>query len=292
MNNAAKNVLLSSGYTMPLIGFGTYKIQGRDVIYEVVDESLKVGFRSFDTAVVYRNEEDIGYALKNLLPKYNLQRSDIFITTKLSPSEHGDPKGIEKSVQRSLKALNTTYIDLYLIHWPGAAYIPESSTNNPSLRAKTWDKLVELKKQGFIRSIGVSNYTIKHLEELLQNCKDIPPSVNQVELHPHYHQKELIKYCNNKGIHVQAYSSLGTSSSTNLLRDPIVVKIATQLNVSPAQLLLNWALQQGIGIIPKAVKKEHIRDNIQLDFVIDEESMKALFSLPQHKYAWDPSNVY
>ncbi|KAK9293645.1 hypothetical protein QLX08_011472 [Tetragonisca angustula] len=292
MNNTAKNIYLSSGYVMPLVGFGTYKIQGRDVIYEVVDESLKVGFRSIDTAVVYRNEEDIGYALKNLLPKYNLQRSDIFITTKLSPSDHGDPKGIEQSVQRSLKTLNTTYIDLYLIHWPGVSGTPESSTNNPSLRAKTWDKLIELKKQGLIRSIGVSNYTIKHLQELLQNCKDTPPAVNQVELHPHYRQEELIKYCNEKGIHVQAYSSLGTSSSTNLLKDPIVVKVASQLNVSPARLLLNWALQQGIGIIPKAIKKEHIRDNIQLNFVIDEESMKALSCLPQHKYTWDPSNVY
>lgn len=276
---------------MPLIGFGTYKIQGRELVYQVVDESLNVGFRSIDTAVGYRNEEDIGYALKNLLPKYNLQRSDIFITTKLPPSVNGDPKGIEQCVQKSLKAFNTTYIDLYLIHWPGATRIPETSTNNPSLRAKTWNKLVDLKKQGFIRSIGVSNFTIKHLQELLQNCKDILPAVNQVELHPHYRQEELIKYCNEKGIHIQAYSSLGTSGNINLLRNPIVLKIASQLNVSSARLLLNWALQQGIGVIPKAVNKEHIKDNIQLDFLIDEESMNILFSLPQIKYAWDPSNV-
>ncbi|XP_017763667.1 PREDICTED: aldose reductase-like [Eufriesea mexicana] len=291
MANIMKNVRLSSGYDMPLIGFGTYKIQGRNVIYEVIDESLKVGFRSIDTAAVYRNEGDIGYALKHLLPKYNLQRSDIFITTKLSPSENGDPEGIEQSVQRSLKALNTSYIDLYLIHWPGASRIPETSSYNQSLRVKTWYKLVDLKKKGFIRSIGVSNYTIKHLEELLHNCKDIPPTVNQVELHPHYRQEELIKYCNEKGIHVQAYSSLGTSSSMNLLRDPIVENIASQLNVSPARLLLKWALQQGIGIIPKAVNKDHIKDNIQLDFLIDDNSMNALSSLPQQKYAWNPSNV-
>ncbi|XP_076239358.1 uncharacterized protein LOC143182306 [Calliopsis andreniformis] len=291
MSNTVQNVRLSSGYVMPLVGFGTYRIQGRNTIYQVVDESFRVGFRSIDTAVVYRNEEDIGYALTNLLPKYNLQRSDIFITTKLAPSEHGDPIGIETSVQRSLKALNTTYIDLYLIHWPGATRIPENSTNNPSLRAKTWNKLVDLKNKGLLRSIGVSNYTINHLEELLQNCEGVPPAVNQVECHPHYRQEELINYCNQKGIHVQAYSSLGTSSNTNLLRDPVVTQIASQLKVSPAQLLLKWALQQGIGVIPKAVKKEHIRDNIQLNFIIDEENMKALSSLPQHKYAWDPSNV-
>ncbi|XP_076174137.1 uncharacterized protein LOC143150032 [Ptiloglossa arizonensis] len=291
MNGTMQNVHLSSGYVMPFVGFGTYRIQGKNIIYRVVDESLKAGFRSIDTAVVYRNEEDIGFALKSLLPKYRLQREDIFITTKLSPSENGNPEGIEHSVQRSLKALNTVYIDLYLIHWPGATRIPENSTNNQNLRAKTWDKLVHLKKQGFIRSLGVSNYTINHLEELLRDCKGVPPVVNQVECHPHYRQEELIKYCKKHGIHVQAYSSLGTSNNTDLLRDPVVTLLASQVNVSPAQILLKWALQQGISVIPKAVKKEHIKDNIQLDFIIDDENMKVLSSLPQYKYAWDPSNV-
>ncbi|XP_029047624.1 glyoxal reductase-like [Osmia bicornis bicornis] len=292
MNGRTRNVRLSSGYVMPLIGFGTYKIQGRETICDVVDESLKVGFRSIDTAVVYRNEEDIGYALTLLLPKYNLERSDIFITTKLSPRDHGNPERIEESVQKSLKALNTTYIDLYLIHWPAASRIPETSTDNSSLRAKTWRTLVDLKKQGFIRSVGVSNYTVRHLEELLHDRKGIAPAVNQVECHPHFRQEELIAYCNEKGVHVQAYSSLGTSSNTSLLTDPTVTKIASQLDVSPAQLLLKWALEQGIGIIPKAVQKEHIRNNMQLDFMIDEENMNALSSLPQCKYTWDPSNVY
>ncbi|XP_017878782.1 uncharacterized protein LOC108624179 [Ceratina calcarata] len=282
---------LSTGFVMPYVGIGTYKIQGRDIIYEVIDESLKVGFRSIDTAVVYHNEEDIGNALKTLLPKYNLQRNDIFITTKLAPSENGNPVGIERSVQKSLKALNTTYLDLYLIHWPGASGIPENSPKNPDLRAKTWYKLVDLKERGLIRSIGVSNYTINHLQELLQDCKGVTPAVNQVELHPHYRQEELIKYCDEKGIHVQAYSSLGTSKRINLLSDPTVIKIASELNVSPARVLLKWALQQKIGIIPKAVQKEHIRDNAQLDFSINEEHMNMLSSLPQQKYVWDPSNV-
>ena len=292
MSGSMQNVRLSSGYVMPLVGFGTYRIQGSDTIYRVVDESLKAGFRSIDTAAVYRNEEDIGCALKSLLPKYNLERNNIFITTKLSPSENGNAEGIEQSVQRSLQALNIAYIDLYLIHWPGASRIPENSTNNRSLRARTWKKLVDLQKQGVLRSIGVSNHTVNHLEELRRDCEDVPPAVNQVEYHPHYRQEQLIKYCNEKGIHVQAYSSLGTSSNTSLLTDPIITRIASELNVSPAQLLLKWALQQGIGVIPKAVKREHIRDNVQLDFTIDKEDMKVLSSLPQQKYAWDPSNVY
>lgn len=292
MSSAVQTVRLTSGSVMPLVGYGTYKVQGRDLIYEVIDEALKAGYRSIDTAEVYRNEEDIGYALSKLLPKYNLQRSDVFITSKLAPSNNGNLKGIEESVQWSLKALNTTYIDLYLIHWPGASRMPENSEQNPLLRSLTWVKLTELHKQGLLRAIGVSNYTVNHLEELRQNYGGISPAVNQVECHPHYRQEDLIKYCKEKGIHVQAYSSLGTSGNVKLLEDPIVARISSKLNVSPARLLLKWALQQGIGIIPKAVKKEHIKDNIQLDFNIDENDMKILSSLPQAKYAWDPSNVH
>ncbi|KAK2578468.1 hypothetical protein KPH14_011637 [Odynerus spinipes] len=291
MSIASECVRLSSGYTMPLIGIGTYKIYGRDTIYEVIDESLNVGFRSIDTAAVYRNEEDIGYALKELLHKYNLKREDIFITTKLAPSENGDSRGIERAVSKSLRSLGLSYIDLYLIHWPGAARIPENSQQNKDLRACTWKKLAKLQGQGLIRSIGVSNYTIDHLKELLSNCYGVKPAVNQVECHPHYRQEELIKFCNTEGIHVQAYSSLGTSTSTNLLKDPVVTDIASKLNVSPARLLLKWAVQQSIGIIPKAEKKEHIRDNVKLNFTIDAEQMKTLSSLPQSKYAWDPRNV-
>ncbi|KAL2718640.1 hypothetical protein V1478_012516 [Vespula squamosa] len=272
--------------------FGTYKIHGKETIYKVIDESLKVGFRSIDTAAVYRNEEDIGDALKELLPKYNLRRENIFITTKLAPTENGDPEGIQRSVLKSLKLLGLSYIDLYLIHWPGAARIPESSQQNKDLRACTWEKLVELHNQGLIRSIGVSNYTIDHLKQLLNNYYGVKPTVNQVECHPHYRQEELIKFCNAEGIHIQAYSSLGTSINTNLLKDPVVNNIASEINVSPARLLLKWALQQGIGIIPKAVKKEHIQDNINLNFIIDAKQMKILSSLPQIKYAWDPKNVY
>lgn len=292
MNVSSECIHLSSGYTMPLIGIGTYKIQGRETIYEVIDESLKVGFRSIDTATVYRNEEDIGFALKELLSKYNLQRKDIFITTKLAPSDNGNAEGIQQSVLKSLKSLGLSYIDLYLIHWPGAARIPENSHQNKHLRACTWEKLVELHKQGLIRSIGVSNHTIDHLKELLNNHYGVKPTVNQVECHPHYRQEELIKFCNVEGIHVQAYSSLGTSTNTSLLKDPVVNNIAMKLNVSPARLLLKWALQQGISVIPKAIKKEHIRDNINLNFIIDAEKMKILSCLPQIKYAWDPQNVY
>ncbi|XP_008205329.1 glyoxal reductase isoform X2 [Nasonia vitripennis] len=290
--SVAKNcVHLLSGYDMPLVGIGTYKVRGREVIKRVIDESFAVGFRSIDTAVVYRNEEDIGLALKELLPKYNLKREDIFITSKLSPSDNGDPDKIRKSVEDSLKALDTSYLDLYLIHWPGASRILENSPDNPKLRVTTWATLVELQQKGLLRSIGVSNYTVGHLEHLLEHCSGVKPDVNQVECHPHFRQDELIEFCTKQGIHVQAYSSLGTSDTTNLLEDPVVKKIASELNVSPARVLLKWALQRGLGIIPKAIKSDHIKDNIKLDFEISKDQMTLLLSLPQQKYSWNPDNV-
>ncbi|KAJ8674839.1 hypothetical protein QAD02_010625 [Eretmocerus hayati] len=292
MTAATKNhVCLLSGYDMPLIGVGTYKIRGRELIHKVIDESLNVGFRSIDTAVVYRNEEDIGLALQELLPKYNLKREDIFLTSKLAPSDNGNADKIRMSVENSLKALQTPYLDLYLIHWPGAGRLESSSPNNPKLRIETWSALIELKKEGLLRSIGVSNYTINHLEHLLKNCDGVKPDVNQVECHPHYRQDDLLKFCVQEGIHLQAYSSLGTSDTTDLLKDPVVNEVASQLSVSPARVLLKWALQRGIGIIPKAIQSEHIKDNIKLDFDLSDSQMDLLMNLPQQKYAWNPDCV-
>ncbi|XP_011303789.1 aldo-keto reductase family 4 member C9-like isoform X2 [Fopius arisanus] len=291
MSAASQYVRLSTGFNMPLVGIGTFRVTGREIIHDVLDHALCVGYMSIDTAAVYRNEEDIGHSLKKLMDKYSIEREEIFITTKLSPSDNGDPRRVREAVERSLKALNLSYIDLYLIHWPGAAGIPEGDIDNIKLRSKTWEALVDLKAQGFLRSIGVSNYNISHLERLMQDCKGVRPAVNQVELHPHYRQKELVEFCNKEGIHVQAYSSLGTSTDTSLLKDPTVCRVAQELGVSPARVLLKWALQQGIGIIPKAVQTTHIFDNFQLDFAIHESQMDRLSSLPQHKYAWNPNNV-
>ncbi|XP_033224467.1 uncharacterized oxidoreductase YtbE-like [Belonocnema kinseyi] len=290
MNSINQSVRLLSGCDMPLVGIGTYKVRSSD-IFRVLDESLNSGFRAIDTAAVYKNEEAIGTALKSLLPKYNLKREDLFITTKLSPSDNGNPEGIRKAVETSLNALGTTYVDLYLIHWPGASKIPENSSDNSELRSVTWKTLVDLHKQGLLKSIGVSNYNIIHLQQLVANCDDVKPSVNQVECHPHYRQDDLLKYCTQEGIHLQAYSSLGSSDNDALLNDPVVRQVSSTLNVSPARLLLKWALQRGIGIIPKATKTAHIRDNIKLGFTIDKDSMDLLLNLPQQKYAWDPSNV-
>ncbi|XP_045461944.1 glyoxal reductase-like isoform X2 [Harmonia axyridis] len=281
---------LQSGKFMPLIGFGTYLITGNQLIYQVLDEALAAGYRHIDTATVYHNETSIGQALKVLLPKYNLKREDIFITSKLAPIDQGE--GAFSAVQESLKKLDCGYLDLYLIHWPGAGRLPVNSQENNKLRSKSWESLAKAVKAGLVKDIGVSNYTVKHLNELLMNDYGVKPSVNQVEWHPKFHQPELLNLCRQEGILLQAYSSLGGTGNSNLIRDPTVVQIAAQLQKTPAQVLLRWAVQQNIGIIPKARTEEHIKSNIDLNFEIPVEMMTRLSNLNSNeKFAWNPEVV-
>lgn len=194
------------------------------------------------------------------------------------PEDNGDPERIKSAVDKSLRALRCDYIDLYLVHWPGTGRLRDQHNNRQSRRV-TWASLVELHKSGLLRSIGVSNYTVAHLQQLMQdnNCYGVKPAVNQVcrvvvivsliymllllsshlfaiqymrqvELHPRYRQQQVTTFCEKQGIHVQAYSSLGTSGRY-LLSDPEICAIASQVGVTAAKLLLKWALQQGIGTV-------------------------------------------
>ncbi|XP_071449423.1 glyoxal reductase-like [Hetaerina americana] len=290
MASGLTNVSLNTGRVMPIIGFGTFQIVGKGLIYRVIDAALASGYRSFDTAAVYGNEEDIGQALKELLPKYGLTRDDIFLTSKLAPNDHGK-NSAERAARKSLSHLGVTYLDMYLVHWPGVAGIPMESSHNLKLRTETWNALSELYEKGILRGIGVSNYTVKHLEELFAHCK-IKPAVNQVEFHPHFQQKELLKFCTTHGIHLQAYSSLGGSYNHSLVDDPVVTSIARKLGKGSAQVLLRWAVQQGVGVIPKSVTPNRIAENIKLNFSLSEEDMTALGSIKKvEKYAWNPARV-
>ncbi|XP_045137471.1 glyoxal reductase-like isoform X2 [Portunus trituberculatus] len=287
-----KAVLLSNGVSMPLVGYGTYKICGKDLIFPLIKAALQAGYRSFDTAAIYRNECEIGEALKHFLPEVNLKREDIFITSKLDPSDQGSER-CQQAVDNSLTALQVDYLDLFLIHWPGVSKLKSSDPTNRELRSQSWETLEKIYQAGKIRAIGVSNYTLPHLTHLIGQASVIP-HVNQVEYHPHYLQEELKLYCESQGIHLQAYSSLGTTvKESPLLQDPVVASVATRCSVSPAQVLLRWATQQGIGVLPKSTNQDHIRQNIQLDFELSNEDMQSLSKLNvKQKYAWDPSVVF
>ncbi|PFX26450.1 Alcohol dehydrogenase [NADP(+)] [Stylophora pistillata] len=231
------------------------QVSGDDLVHRTIETAFQCGYRLIDTAAVYQNEANIGEALKKLLPKYSLSRSDIFITSKLSPRDHGF-ENTEKAFMKSLKALDCEYLDLYLIHWPGVQKLKSDDPRNAELRQESWKALEKLYSTGLVKSIGVSNYTVDHLEELLQ-FSTVMPAVLQ------------------------------------LLEETTVRALAAQHSKSTAQVLLKWALQHDVGVIPKSVKAQHIKDNIFLaDFHLSQLDMEALGRMHTNsRFCWDPTKV-
>ncbi|XP_071779199.1 putative oxidoreductase YtbE [Centroberyx gerrardi] len=286
-SSSSPSVLLNTGVRMPLLGLGTYKLCGAEDVHRAVDAALAAGYRSFDTAAVYRNEADLGRALRELLPKYGLTREDVFITSKLGPKDQGE-RAMEGAL-RSLSELDLGYIDLYLIHWPGTQGLVVADQRNPGNRAQSWAALEELHGQGKLKAIGVSNYTPAHMRELMQSCK-VPPALLQVEFHPRLCQAELRSVCEEHSVCFQAYSSLGKGE---LVTDPVVMEVAQECGRTPAQVLLRWAVQQGVPVLPKSSHPGRVEENARLfDFTLSDSNMDRLSALDcGHKYCWDASEV-
>uniref|UniRef100_G3Q8E1 Zgc:101765 n=1 Tax=Gasterosteus aculeatus aculeatus TaxID=481459 RepID=G3Q8E1_GASAC len=281
------SVLLNTGVRMPILGLGTYELVGREEVYQAVDAALLFGYRAFDSAAMYQNEAAFGRALRELLPKHGLTREDVFITSKLGPKDQGE-KAMEGALC-SLSQLDLGYIDLYLIHWPGTQGLDVADKRNPGNRAQSWATLEELHAQGKLKAIGVSNYTPAHMRELMQSCK-VPPAVLQVEFHPKLLQTELRKVCEEYGVCFQAYSSLGKGE---LITDPVVLEIAKNCERTPGQVLLRWAVQQDVPVLPKSSNPERIKDNGRIfDFTLSDTDMVKLSALDcGEKYCWDSSQV-
>nr|ACO09291.1 Probable reductase [Osmerus mordax] len=268
-------LILNTGARMPILGLGTYEVKGSEKMHLIIDAALETGYRAFDTAAVYGNEADLGSALQDLMPKYGLTREDIFLISKLSPADMG-PRARE-GCARSLERLGIGgYIDLYLIHCPGTKWLEPGDVKNSQNRAQSWAVLEELHGQGAIRSIGVSNYTVLHLEELLHSCT-VPPALLQVEFHPKLAQLELRTFCMEKGIVFQAYSSRGKGG---LLSNSEIVAVADEHGRTSAQVLLRWAIQQGVAVLPRSLRPEKVRENGKVfDFVLEERGMQRLFDM-------------
>ncbi|KAK5848514.1 hypothetical protein PBY51_006122 [Eleginops maclovinus] len=286
-SSSSHSVLLNTGVQMPLLGFGTYKLVSPEDVSRAVDAALLAGYRAFDSAAVYLNEAELGRALKQLLPKHGLTREDVFITSKLGSKDHGE-RAMEGALC-SLSDLDMGYIDLYLIHWPGTLDLEISDPRNSGNRAQSWAALEELHAQGKLKAIGVSNYTPAHMRELMQSCK-IPPALLQVEFHPKFCQAELREVCEEFGVCFQAYSSLGKG---DLVTDPVVLEVAKNCERTPAQVLLRWAVQQGVPVLPKSSNPDRIKDNARLfDFTLSDTDMDRLSALDcGHKYCRDASQV-
>ena len=270
---AIPGIKLNDNVSIPQIGLGTWQIKDESKCLETIKIGLEDGYRHFDTAQIYGNEQFIGRALKDS----GISRGDLFITTKIWTLNFLSSRVIP-SFDASLTKLQTDYVDLLLLHFPV-----------PKLRHSAWKKMEEIQDSGRAKSIGVSNYTIKHLQRLLRDCR-IKPSVNQVELHVFLQQPELLEYCKAEGIIVEAYSPLAHSYG---LDNPILAKIAKKHSKSTAQIMLRWCVEVDTVPLPKSTTPERIAENIDIfDFKLDKEDMVELRGLDSnHRTCWDPTRI-
>jgi diketogulonate reductase-like aldo/keto reductase len=271
--NLRSTLSLPNGVEIPRLGLGVFQAAVGDETRRAVERALEVGYRHIDTAMIYQNEADVGEALR----RSGVRREDVFITTKLWNSDHGYDAA-RRACDESLKRLGLEYLDLYLIHWPVQG-----------LRGESWRALIKLLEEKKCRAIGVSNYTVRHLKELLESSP-VVPAVNQVEMSPFLYQKELVGFCREKGIRIETYSPL---TKGHRLGHPAIKRAASKYGRTPAQILIRWALQHDFIVIPKSSRRARILENSQVfDFKIDAADMETLDGLDEGlRTSWDPTNA-
>lgn len=259
MKDMKSCTILNNGVKMPWLGFGTYKAQDGETVIKAVKEALKMGYRHIDTASFYNNEEGVGTAIK----ESGVPRKDIFLVSKVWNLDQGYEKTL-KAFETSIKKLGTDYLDLYLIHWPQPVH------------KETWKALEKLYKEGRVKAIGVSNFTVNHLKDIIDNC-EIKPMINQVEFHPELVQNELIDFCKKENIQMEAWSPLMRGK---IFEIPVLKELAEKYKKTISQIVLRWDLQMGVVTIPKSTTASRIKENADIfDFQLSEEDMKKISEL-------------
>ena len=266
------SVLLNSGYTMPIMGLGTYSLD-HDTCVNSVKALLENGGRLIDTAYMYHNEEAVGEGVRQAMEEYNIPREEIFVITKLYPNQFSDP---EAAIDMALDKLDIGYIDMMLLHHPGTDDV------------KAYKAMETYVEQGKIRSLGLSNWYVEELTSFLPQVS-ITPALVQNEIHPYYQEQDVVPFIQEKGIVVQCWYPLGGRGYTaELLGDETISSIAEAHNVSSAQVILRWDLQRGIVVIPGSSNPEHIKENLDLfSFELTDEEMAAINALDRdEKHDW------
>jgi diketogulonate reductase-like aldo/keto reductase len=262
---------LNNGVKMPWLGLGVYKTKDGEEVEQAIHYALKAGYRLIDTAAFYQNEAGVGRAIA----KADVAREDLFVTTKVWNSDQGYESTLQ-AFETSRKKLGLEYVDLYLIHWPVKGKYKE-----------TWKALQKLYKEGFVRAIGVSNFQVHHLEDILQDS-DVVPAVNQVEYHPLLTQKEVHNFCKAHNIQLEAWSPLMRGNLDN----DVLKEISDKYGKTPAQIVIRWDLQNGVVTIPKSVRESRIIENANVfDFELNAEDMAKIDALNKnHRFGPDPDN--
>lgn len=273
ITNLSDKTTLNNGVQMPMLGLGVWQANDGSEVEKAVGCAIDVGYKSIDTAAIYGNETGVGNAVKNS----NVNRSELFITSKLWNSDQGYEKTL-KAFDVSMKKLQLDYLDLYLIHWYKKETFQES-----------WKALEKLYTEGRIKAIGVSNFLVHHLEELLENA-EIVPAVNQIELQPYLTQPKLIDFCKKNKIQVEAWSPLMQGNIFDVVE---IKNLAMKYNKTEVQIVLRWNLQSGIVTIPKSVNEQRIIANSKIyDFEISENDIDLINSLDKYyRFGPDPDNI-
>ncbi|XOS91409.1 aldo/keto reductase [Brevibacillus laterosporus] len=274
--NLQATTTLHNGTKMPWFGIGVFKVEEGSELVSAVKSAIKHGYRSIDTAAIYGNETSVGQAIHEGIQKTNLPREDLFVTSKVWNADLGYEATLA-AFETSLDKLGLEYLDLYLIHWPVKGKYKEA-----------WRALEKLYKDGRVKAIGVSNFQVHHLEDLMEEA-EIKPMINQVEFHPYLTQKELITFCRAHNIQMEAWSPL---MQGQLLDNPVLQEIADKHGKTVAQVILRWDLQHGVITIPKSTKEHRIVENASVfDFELTQEEMDRIDALNQnHRVGPDPDN--
>jgi diketogulonate reductase-like aldo/keto reductase len=300
LHTMSQSLKLNSGDNIPLLGLGTWQSKPGEVQAAVI-AAVEAGYKHIDCAYAYGNEGEVGKALKHLFDSGKVTRNDLVITGKLWNTRH-NPADVKPSVKESLDNLGLDYLDIYLIHWPtcfkaGADNFPKDASGNILYdnvqHLDTWKALEACVDEGLIKSIGLSNFNSVQIQNILDNCR-IKPAVLQVEVNLYFQQHKLVKFCQERGVAVVSYSSLGSPSrplelftdptERPHLEDPVLLQVAQRLRKSPAQVVLRWLVQRNVAVIPKSVTPARIVDNSKIwDFSLSDDDVKLLNSVDKNR---------